>query len=174
MFRLRFGFSPRHVAIVGMVALGLSLSVSASEPPSIGLGQAWPNAQDVSRSSQFHVYVFVRDGVRYIQVNDLGGNIRVAFATANGQFLVLPTGIDASRANTSQALSVQNTVSSVYNDGTVQVGVRSSNSGLVWTAASVNVGAPAAVQSAQSHTLLMSGCTDPAQCDVSVISTTGQ
>jgi len=165
MFRLTLGFNPRHAAMVSMITLGLSFSVSAAESPTGGLGQAWPNAQDVSRSPQFHVYVFSRDGVRYIQVNDLSGNVRAAFATANGQFLVLPAGVDASHATTTQALPATSTSESVYNDGVVQVVVRSSDKGLVWTAASATVGTSPVGQGAKPRVAQMSSCTDPEVCN---------
>lgn len=38
----------------------------------------------MSLNPQYHVYVFVRDDVRYIQVNELDGTIDAAVATANG------------------------------------------------------------------------------------------
>jgi hypothetical protein len=71
-----------------------------------GLGQSWPNAQDVSSSPHWHVYAFKNNGIRYIQVNDLNGNVRVAFAAANGQFLVLPMGRNASNISTPQQSAV--------------------------------------------------------------------
>src|SRR5579875_2837948 len=95
-------FLPRRAVCAGLVAMGLSVSAWAAQPPSMGLGQAWPNAQDVSASTHWHVYVFANNGVRYVQVNDLNGNVRAAFASANGQFLVLPMGRDALRVATPQ------------------------------------------------------------------------
>lgn len=92
----------RRAICASLVAIGLSATAMASEPPNTGLGQAWPNAQDLSSSTHWHVYAFTNDGVRYIQVNDLNGNVRGAFGTANGQFLVLPMGRDAKRISTPQ------------------------------------------------------------------------
>jgi hypothetical protein len=92
-----------------------------------GLGQAWPNATDVSSSPNWHVYVFNRDGIRFIQINDLNGTVRGAFATAGGQFIRLPIGIDAQLVSTPQqprAASTTNTTSgeTVYQDNSgVQV-----------------------------------------------------
>jgi hypothetical protein len=62
-----------------------------------GLGSHWPNAVDVSANPNWHVYVFQQSGVKYLQVNDLNGNVREVVATAGGQFLVLPMGLDVSR-----------------------------------------------------------------------------
>jgi hypothetical protein len=83
----------------------------------------------VSASSHWHVYVFGNGGVRYIQVNDLAGNVRIAFANANGQFLVLPMGRDAQRISTPQqpasasaaAVPLASYAETVYRDGTVQL-----------------------------------------------------
>jgi hypothetical protein len=83
---------------------GLSGSAWAQQPATqaTGLGQSWPNARDVSTSPNWHVYVFERDGIRYIQINDLNGTVRGAFATANGQYIVLPMGKDAEHIGTPQ------------------------------------------------------------------------
>ncbi len=67
-----------------------------------GLGSHWPNAADVSSSPNWHVYVFSQSGVKYIQVNDLSGNVREVVANAGDQFLVLPMGADMQRATTPQ------------------------------------------------------------------------
>lgn len=63
--------------------------------PTTGLGQAWPNAPDVSSSPNYHVYVFQRGNTRYIQVNDANGNVRGAFARTPYSLVGLPIG-DAS------------------------------------------------------------------------------
>jgi hypothetical protein len=121
---------PLRAICAGLVVMGLSTSAFAAQPLGTGLGQAWPNAQDVSASTRWHVYVFANNGVRYVQVNDLNGNVRVAFAAAHGQFLVLPMGRDAQRISTpQQSLSSTGTTvvpltsytETVYSDSTVQL-----------------------------------------------------
>jgi hypothetical protein len=120
---------PRRALCAGLVAMGLSASAFAAGPSSTGLGQAWPNAQDVSTSSNWHVYVFSVNGIQYVQVNDLGGNVRGAFAAANGQFLVLPMGRDAQRISTPQqpvalasnVVPLTSYAETVYRDNSVQV-----------------------------------------------------
>ena len=120
---------PRRAICAGLVVMGLSTSALMAQSLSTGLGQAWPNAQDLSASSHWHVYVFANNGVKYIQVNDLNGNLRTAFAVANGQFLVLPMGRDAQRLGTpQQPLSGSSTVvpltsyaETVYRDSSVQL-----------------------------------------------------
>ncbi|HEX7814120.1 hypothetical protein [Dyella sp.] len=93
----------RPAAMAGLLALAFATPVLADDSQGgTGLGQSWPNAQDVSSSANYHVYVFVRDGVRYLQVNDAAGQVRGAVAAAGGQFLVLPLGSDASRVSTPQ------------------------------------------------------------------------
>jgi hypothetical protein len=92
-----------RLLITGLAAMLLGTSAMAAGPlPSSGLGQSWPNATDVSASPHWHVYVFERNGVRYVQINDLGGKVRAAFAASNGNFLALPVGVDASRLATPQ------------------------------------------------------------------------
>ena len=99
----------RHLPTQGFKALaaiallaGMAVCGPAMASNQNGLGQSWPNAQDVSSSPRWHVYVFVRNGIRYVQINDLNGNVRAAFAAQGGNFLILPIGTDASRVATPQ------------------------------------------------------------------------
>ena len=98
-----------------------------ADPPAAtatGLGQSWPAATDVSSSGHFHVYVFERAGVRYVQVNDLDGKVRGAFGVAGGQVFALPMGLDAARlatpADATPASSAQGS-EVVYRSDDVQV-----------------------------------------------------
>jgi hypothetical protein len=112
-------------------ALGLLLATLVSTQalaggglPSTGLGQSWPNATDVSASPHWHVYVFERSGIRYVQINDLGGKVRAAFAASNGNFLALPVGADAARVATPQepqAAAVGTKGEVVYHDASMNV-----------------------------------------------------
>ncbi|WP_157511149.1 hypothetical protein [Frateuria sp. Soil773] len=107
---------------------------AAESAPSTGLGQAWPNAPDVSASPHWHVYAFQRAGIRYIQVNDLNGNVRAAFATSGEDFLSLPIGLDASRLATPQdplPPPASGAGEIVYHDGAVQVLVAPQTDGTV-------------------------------------------
>ena len=112
--------------------LAASLAVVAgtafAATPATGLGQSWPNAQDVSTNPNFHVYVFAMGGVEYIQVNDLNGNVLGSVGTAGGQFITLPIGRFAQQVVTpSQPASAPMTAAAVaspatvYNDGTTAV-----------------------------------------------------
>ncbi|MBW4049507.1 MAG: hypothetical protein HIU89_16785, partial [Proteobacteria bacterium] len=71
---------------------GLSTPILAASPPSMGLGQTWPNAVDVSPSPHWHAYVFMLGGIKYVQINDINGNVLGAVGTVKGQFIVLPIG----------------------------------------------------------------------------------
>ena len=133
----------RHLPTRGfktLAAIALLAGVAVAGPAmagnrgATGLGQAWPNAQDVSSSPRWHVYVFERDGIRYVQLNDLNCNVRAAFATQGGNFLVLPIGSDASRVATPQdpqpaPANRQGEV--VYRDGNVQLQVTPQTSGVM-------------------------------------------
>lgn len=122
-------FLPRRALCAGLVVMSLSASAMAATPRGTGLGQAWPNARDVSASTHWHVYVFGDDGVQYVQVNDRYGNVRVAFANVGGQLLVLPMGRDARRiATPQQTASISSTAvpltsyaETIYRDGTLQL-----------------------------------------------------
>jgi len=120
----------RNRRFASLVAAGLALFALASTgamaqkgAPTSGLGQSWPNATDVSASPRWHVYVFERDGIRYVQINDLGGKVRAAFARSSGSFLALPVGVDASRLATPQEPLTATTQAGeiVYQDATTTV-----------------------------------------------------
>jgi hypothetical protein len=91
-----------RAALAMLMAMGLSGLAMAGNPPATGLGQAWPNAEDVSASPSWHVYVFVMNGIKYVQVNDSNGNVMGAIGTAGGQFITLPIGEYAQYVSTPQ------------------------------------------------------------------------
>lgn len=116
----------RRTRIVTLMAfaMGLSGAAFAANPPTSGLGQAWPNAADVSASPDYHAYVFVIGGITYIQINDRNGNVLGAVGTASGQFITLPVGKFARLVHTPQQPAVAATTATpaaapttVYNDG---------------------------------------------------------
>jgi hypothetical protein len=107
-----------------VLTLASTRAMAGDGPESTGLGQSWPHVTDVSASPHWHVYVFERDGVRYIQINDLGGKVRAAFANSSGSFLGLPIGVDASRlATPQQPLPIPASTAGdiVYQDASVKV-----------------------------------------------------
>lgn len=110
-------------AVLAVVLSVVFSSAAWSAAPSTGLGQAWPNATDVSLSPHYHVYRFVRDGIQYIQVNDLGGTVHAAVAAANGTVLVLPIGVDAAKAKSAatDTAASTSTTETVYRDANVSV-----------------------------------------------------
>jgi hypothetical protein len=138
----------RAVLTVGLV-LGLSGAAWAGAPAT-GLGQKWPNAADLSRSPHYHVYTFLQNGVRFIQVNGSDGTILGAIGTGGGEFIVLPIG-NAAQVSTPQQSATASTAvpaaapTTVYNDGTTTV-----------TATPMSDGTTALVTSAI--------CSDPAIC----------
>jgi len=116
----------RQWLVTGVLAASLtSMSAMAGgAAPATGLGQSWPNAADVSASPHWHVYVFERNGVRYVQINDLGGKVRAAFAASNGHVMTLPVGSDAARVATpEEPLPVSGSTAGdiVYQDAAVKV-----------------------------------------------------
>lgn len=65
-----------------------------------GLGESFPVAPDMAADPAWQVYEFERDGVRYTQINDHSGRVRVAVGRIANTFWVLPIGSDADRAST--------------------------------------------------------------------------
>lgn len=148
------GFSVRSALLVGLMAAAFACPALAQQQPSTGLGSAWPtDTQDVSSMPGYHVYTWVKSGVKYIQVNDYSGNVLVAVATANGVFLPLPMGSNAKNLQTPQDASSNPALTSgatVYQDDSVQVTATPQTSGAVIFRAAAAT------------------CTDPAECSAHV------
>lgn len=118
----------RKAVFASLAALCASPAVMAQTGvPATGLGQAWPNAADVSANPNWHVYVFVLNGIKYVQVNDLNGIVHAAIATANGTSIVLPVGVDAQNVGTSTSSS--NAAQTVYSDGATTLIASPQNNG---------------------------------------------
>jgi hypothetical protein len=131
----------RAVLTVGLV-LGLSGAAWAGSPAT-GLGQKWPNAADLSRSPHYHVYTFLQNGVRFIQVNGSDGTILGAIGTGGGEYIVLPIG-NALQVSTPQQSATTSTAvpaaapTTVYNDGTTTVTATPLSNGTTALAAHAN------------------------------------
>ncbi|HEY4145412.1 hypothetical protein [Pinirhizobacter sp.] len=137
-------------AIVSILLLACA-SAAAATPPATGLGQSWPNASDVSASPGYHVYVFEKEGVRYVQVNDASGTVRgaIAYTDAN-TVLDLPIGVDASRWVTVTDGAAPDAAKQVYQDDSVTVIVAPQPDG-------------------SARMMLAPGdCDNPAQCSIRV------
>jgi hypothetical protein len=154
MFRKSSRFVSLASAISVVVAALLSTAALADQPPATGLGQAWPNATDVSVSPHYHAYVFIRDGIRYIQINDLNGTVLGAVAMADRVVLVLPVGVDAPYVTTqhTQVLAPAANAETVYSDGTTIITATPTNTGVE----QLNV----VISPAVSNTI----CTNPGNC----------
>lgn len=122
MFRIQ-GSVVRNALLTGFIALGLtSTAIAQTAAPATGLGQAWPNATDVSASPNWHVYVFMLHGIKYIQVNDLSGTVHAAVGAANGTAIVLPIGVDAQNVKTTTTSSPASAATeTIYRDSTTTV-----------------------------------------------------
>lgn len=119
----------RKTAFAGLSALCItSIAFAQTSTPATGLGQAWPNATDVSTNPNWHAYVFVLNGIKYIQINDLNGTVHAAVGTANGSSIVLPVGVDSqnvvtssSTTNSSSTTSSVSSTQTVYQDSATTV-----------------------------------------------------
>lgn len=132
-----------------VLSVGLAFGVCGAAwagAPATGLGQKWPNTTDLSRSPHYHVYTFLQNGVRFIQVNGSDGTILGAIGTGGGEFIVLPIG-NATQVSTPQqsATSTSSTATSsasevVYQDAsTVITATPQSNGTAALTAASTSL-----------------------------------
>jgi hypothetical protein len=112
----------RQTFLAGLVSLGLTTVAAAqTTAPATGLGQAWPNAADQSASPNWHVYVFERDGIRYIQINDRNGTVHAALGRAGDTIFALPVGVDANNVAISSSVEGGTSALPIYQDQAVSV-----------------------------------------------------
>lgn len=158
-----------HAALAVALMAGSSGMVMASSPSlGQGMGSSQPGVRDLSQNPNWHVYRFWKDGIEYLQVNDLGGNVRLGFGTANGLVIVLPMGTDSQAVSTPDApLNLPVTGSSVvYQDAhtTLTLGV-TSNGQSVWNVAAT-VSPVAQQNAATSRAVTANSTCDPNDCGI--------
>jgi hypothetical protein len=158
----------RRTLFAALFALGLSGAASAGAPVQ-GLGQAWPNAVDVSLNPHYHAYTFVVGGITYVQINDAGGNVLGAVGTSGGQFIVLPIGnpqFVSTPQQTAAAIAASPVAARaiVYNDGTTVISATPLSDGTT---------ALQATTTAASTTKPSTQATTMQTCDVVTCSTHG-
>jgi hypothetical protein len=158
----RFMQKLSRAALAMFMAMGVSGVATASNPPTTGLGEAWPNATDVSASPNWHVYVFALNGVKYVQVNDLNGNVLGAIGTAGGQFITLPIGRFAQYVSTPQQAALDRSeakpvsaATTVYKDDSTAITVTPESDGTTQLTASP----------------LTDTCSDPEECNLMIKAT---
>jgi hypothetical protein len=133
---------------LGVLAFMYAGQTMAETPAVTGLGQSWPNAPDVSASPHYHVYVFQKQGVRYVQINDAAGIVRGAVALVGGEALDLPIGVDANQWKPVSDGAAPTAGEAVYRDDAVTITAAPQSSGSV-------------------HLLLAPGnCDDPSKCSI--------
>jgi hypothetical protein len=136
----------RQTLLAGFAALGLPVIAAAqTAAPATGLGQAWPNAVDQSHNPHWHVYVFERDGVRYIQINDNNGTVHAALGQTADAVFALPVGVDAGDVTVTSLATDNDATSVVYQDEAISVTAVPQGDGTVQVTA-------------------MAGCSDPSNC----------
>ncbi|MBL8264217.1 MAG: hypothetical protein JNM58_17535 [Xanthomonadaceae bacterium] len=86
-----------------------------------GLGQARPDAIDLTTDPAWQVYEFERDGIRYLQVNDTADTTRVAIGQIGATAWVLPIGRDADRVSIQTDTQLPAASHVVYRDNEVEV-----------------------------------------------------
>lgn len=81
------------------------------------LGSPAPSKPNFSASPAWRAYAFDRGNVRYVQINDNNGVLRIVVAVADGNMLLLPMGVDAERIY----LANPNDAEVVYSDGMIEI-----------------------------------------------------
>jgi hypothetical protein len=110
-----------------------------------GLGKSSPSTSDVSLDPAWRVYAFERDGVSYLQVNDLSGAVHAVVGLVGGVVWTLPLGSDVDRVSTPQQplpVAPDATWSVVYRSAEVELKVYAEAGTPVWVVAIPSTNAP--------------------------------
>lgn len=122
----------KYTTKLPLYTLALGLAAALGSPPvqarcgcpsdkngapeaTIGLGEAYPDAPDLSANPTWKVYRFERDGIEYVQVNDQYGNVRAAVGMIGTTSWVLPIGDDADRVTTASTANPAGIALTLYN-----------------------------------------------------------
>jgi hypothetical protein len=72
----------------------------------MGLGERSPAAANLTLDPAWSIYEFQRDGVTYLQINDVAGEVRAVVARVDNALWVLPMGKDADRVTVPAANTI--------------------------------------------------------------------
>jgi hypothetical protein len=113
----------RCAVYAAVAATAFTATVAAAQTAAVDdLGKAWPGTQDQSASPNWHAYVFERDGVRYVQINDRNGTMHAAIGMVGSTAFALPMGLDASNVEmTSLSDNVGTSSDVIYQDDSIRV-----------------------------------------------------
>lgn len=81
------------------------------------LGSPAPSKPNFSASPAWRAYAYDRGNVRFVQINDSNGVLRIVVAVADGNTLILPMGVDADRIH----LAIPYDAEVVYSDGVIEI-----------------------------------------------------
>ncbi len=142
MFRTAIA-SKHHLNVLAGLLIFVIAATASAATAATDLGKNQPDTPDRSQLAPWHVYVFHRDNVEYVQINDANHNVRAAFANANGQTMVLPMGSDNERVSAVQQSTIaqqpaSSAGSTVYRDNQVKVVVTPQASGTSWTVQAID------------------------------------
>lgn len=142
--------TPKTLALkmIALPALSLAIAASASAQAccpsdghtaprvaSTGLGQSAPVAANLAVDPAYRVYAFRRDGVDYLQVNDVSGNVRAAVGSIGGTTWVMPVGSDVARVSVLATPSTDTQGAIIYQTSSLVIRVRKVDAGDTWTIA---------------------------------------
>lgn len=133
-------------------ALLLSLAVAAATMPAVslaccpsggngdlapkastsGLGEAFPDAVNVSSDSRWSVYQFTRRGLNYTQINDASGVVRAGIGSIGSTAWVLPAGTDADRVLLPGDVVPAGTRKTLYKSAAIEVVVIETSTRPYW------------------------------------------
>lgn len=134
-------FLPVMVCVAAATMIGYAPRAAAQCCPSggsgtpptkatTGLGEAAPAAANLSADPAWSVYQFERDGITYLQINDVRGTVRAAVGRIGDTAWVMPMGSDVDAVTIASGTSAGVVV---YSSADFVVRVLSGANGVAWT-----------------------------------------
>lgn len=104
-------------AIAGMLASGMTMAQCCANGgvgvhAMTGLGDSNPKAANLAMDPSFAIYELHRDGVTYLQINDVSGVVHAVVARVDNALWTLPMGKDVERVVLPEANRISASTSS--------------------------------------------------------------
>ncbi|QBG88050.1 hypothetical protein ACQR53_11130 [Xanthomonas oryzae] len=142
---LKAAFMLAGFLILGEASAQVCCPNGGSGVRATGLGESHPNATNLALDAAWSIYEFQRDGVTYLQINDIAGTVRAVVARIDDALWVVPMGKDVNRVSvpttnsiwTNKATyiankAVSNSARMVYRTANFTVHVESQANGEHW------------------------------------------
>lgn len=124
-------FAVFGLAAIAPAAMACCPSDGHTVARSMGMESEVQSGSNLSSNSGWRVYAFERDGIRYLRVDDVAGNVVAVIGYIQSTFFVLPMGSDADRVQIGTAPA--GVPQLIYRSNEVEINRYETASGARWS-----------------------------------------